>query len=96
MTKIEKLQKIIELCYKISTKTVADVFFNYTGEVNSVSVYYFPNGFGLCYSVYLARELYLSRDDANFRLSRVITDLEVVYRDAKNALKSANNKASKD
>lgn len=41
----DKLMKIISLCYEISNKTDADVFFNYSPHVNYITVYYYENGY---------------------------------------------------
>lgn len=41
----DKLMKIMSLCYEISNKTDADVFFHYSPHVNCITVYYYENGY---------------------------------------------------
>lgn len=40
----ELIQKITLKAYKISTKTKADVFVDYSGHVNSICIYFYKNG----------------------------------------------------
>ena len=40
----DKLREILWLCYKISTESKADVFFNYSPHTDSYNVYYYIDG----------------------------------------------------
>lgn len=40
----DKLREILWLCYEISTKSKADVFFHYIPHTDSYNVYYYIDG----------------------------------------------------
>lgn len=40
MASFDKIQKILSLVYELNIKTEYDWFFDYSGHINSVSVYY--------------------------------------------------------
>lgn len=76
------LQKIIGLCYEISTTTVIDVFFTYFSHVNAINVFYYTSGWSdnskLEYPIYIASVEKITKEN----LQNIIKELEKLRKDA--------------